>query len=191
MKDKDIRHIIEDLLPLYAEGMLSEETTAWLEKQAKTNEEYGEWLKLAKEDLPQAELESPVDSQKMFQRVNRKLAMFQIIFVSISFLLAVNTALINESFGFILWYTVLGCITYLFYKDWKIVFYISFLPVFFWSIGSDIINYIRGHYLEGTTIVEFITGSLFGSVLVSLIHLLFAIIGCIIAWIIIKLKEGE
>ncbi|MCD8510346.1 MAG: hypothetical protein LRY73_11125 [Bacillus sp. (in: Bacteria)] len=190
MKDKDIRHIIEDLLPLYAEGMLSDETTAWLEKQAKNNEEYGEWLKLAKEDLPQTELEPPVDSQKMFQKATRKLAMFQIVFVAISFLLAVNTALINESFGFILWYTVLGCITYLFYKDWKIVFYISFLPVFLWSIGSDILGYVRGHYLEGTTIIELVTGTLFGSVLLSFIHLLFAIIGCIIAWIILKLREG-
>lgn len=34
------KYIIEDLLPLYEEGLLSEETKEWLEVQLKKNEEY-------------------------------------------------------------------------------------------------------------------------------------------------------
>ena len=37
--DKPVRSIIEDLLPLYHEGLLSEETTQWLEEQVKGDEE--------------------------------------------------------------------------------------------------------------------------------------------------------
>jgi hypothetical protein len=38
------RSIIEDLLPLYSEGLLREETVRWLEQQARDNPEYQQLL---------------------------------------------------------------------------------------------------------------------------------------------------
>ncbi len=67
----------------------------------------------------------------MFKQIHRKLSMYQMIFIGVSFLLAVQTSLLNESLGFILWYTVLGLLSYLFYKDVKLVFLIAFVPTFF------------------------------------------------------------
>jgi hypothetical protein len=189
MNDKNVKHIIEDLLPLYEEGLLSEETQAWLEEQAKNNKEYAKLLAVSSQTLPETVIESPIDSKKMFQQINRRLAIFQIIFVGLSFLLAINTSILNESFGFILWYSVLGFVTFLFYKDMKIVFSIAFLPIFFWSIGSNIMNYYTGHYIEGVTFFRFVLDSFLGSMLLSVIHFIFAIIGSIIAWLVLKLQE--
>lgn len=191
MKDNQTKHIIEDLLPLYEEGLLSAETTAWLEEQAKNNIEYAKLLELSSQALPNTVIKSSVDSTKMFQQINRKLAMYQIIFVALSFLLAINTSLLNESFGFVLWYAVLGVVSFLFYKDFKIVFYLSFLPIFFWSVGTNINDYFNGHYMEGITIFEFLTSSLFGSLVLSVLHFAFALIGALIAWIILKLMERD
>lgn len=191
MKDNQVKHIIEDLLPLYEEGLLSAETTEWLEEQAKTNTEYSKLLELSSQALPNSVIDSPVDSKKMFQQIHRKIALYQIIFVALSFLLAINTSLLNDSFGFVLWYAVLGVVSYLFYKDFKIVFYLSFLPIFFWSVGTNMIDYFNGHYMEGITILEFLTSSLFGSLVLSVLHFVFALIGALIAWIILKLKERD
>ncbi|WP_261179435.1 hypothetical protein [Anaerobacillus sp. CMMVII] len=69
MKAKTLKHIIEDLLPLYEEGLLSEETTAWLEEQARTNDEYAKLLQLSAQSLPKGEIESPVDSKKCFNKL--------------------------------------------------------------------------------------------------------------------------
>jgi hypothetical protein len=191
MKDNQAKHIIEDLLPLYEEGLLSAETTAWLEEQAKNNIEYANLLELSSKALPNTVINSSIDSTKMFQQINRKLAMYQIIFVALSFLLAINTSLLNESFGFVLWYAVLGVVSFLFYKDFKIVLYLSLLPIFFWSVGTNIIDYFNGHYMEGITILEFLTSSLFGSLVLSVLHFAFALIGALIAWIILKLIERD
>ncbi|WP_261179436.1 hypothetical protein [Anaerobacillus sp. CMMVII] len=65
------------------------------------------------------------------------------------------------------------------------------MPIFLWSIGSNAIDYSNGHIIPGTTFLEFFTSSVLGSALVSIIHFLFAIIGSVIAWLILKLKEGK
>ncbi len=189
MKDDVKKHIIEDLLPLYEEGLLSEETAVWLKGELQQNEDLKELVELSGKDLPKTEIESPVDTNKMFQHINRRLSLYQIIFVGLSFLLAIHTSILNNSFGFILWYTVLGSITFLFYKDLKIVFYIAFLPIFFWSIGTNISDYYAGHLIPGTTFLEFLTNSVLGSLLLSVIHFIFALIGSLIAWLILKLQE--
>ncbi|MBU9712548.1 hypothetical protein [Evansella tamaricis] len=191
MNDEQLRHLVEDLLPLYEEGLLSPETTDWLEEQLKKNKELQEVMKQIEKPLPKGSIDSPVNDEKMFKKINQRLSLFQIIFVGISFILAISTSLMNDSFGFIFWYTVLGLVTYLFYKDMKIVFYITFIPIFLWSIGDSVLVYWRGHYIDGITIAEFIGSSLFGAFMMTIIHYLFALIGSIIGWIILKLKEKD
>ncbi len=48
---KPTKAIIEDLLPLYHEGLLSEETTKWLEEEANQNKDYQRLLSLSERQL--------------------------------------------------------------------------------------------------------------------------------------------
>lgn len=188
--DKPVRSIIEDLLPLYHEGLLSEETTEWVEEQVKGDEELQSLVAQTSRPLEKVEIESTVEHNQMMRKIKRKLSVYQLIFMGISFFLAINTSMLNESFGFVLWYAVLGVLGYLFYKDMKIVFLISFIPIFIWSIGINIGDYGAGHITPGITFASYFLQSFMGSLMVGLIHYLFAFIGSIIGFLILKIK-GE
>ncbi|WP_077619314.1 hypothetical protein [Bacillus sinesaloumensis] len=191
MKDHREQAIIEDLLPLYNEGLLSEDTANWLEEQIQDSDELQKLVRQTTTPLEKEEIQSTVHHDKMITKIKRRLALYQLIFVGLSFYLAIQTSLLNDSFGFILWYTVLGFLTYLFYKDMKIVLYISFIPIFIWSIGDDIGHYLNGH-IDGTvSFGQFLFQSVMGSIIVTLIHYLFAFIGNIIGFLYLKIRNGE
>lgn len=103
MNDKHtVRHIIEDLLPLYEEGLLSEETARWLEAQTADDADYEKLVRLSGQSLPKPELPEPTeDYAKMMAKINRKLSLYQLLFMAISFVLAIRTSLLNESFEFV------------------------------------------------------------------------------------------
>ncbi|MFS0822069.1 hypothetical protein [Bacillus sp. 1P02SD] len=189
--DKRKQAIIEDLLPLYNEGLLSPETTTWLEEQIQHNQELQKLMDQAMTPLEKDEIESPVQHDKMITNIKRRLALYQLIFVGLSFFLAIQTSMLNESFGFILWYAVLGLLTYLFYKDMKIVFYISFIPIFIWSLGGNIGDFIQGDMGSTVSFGQFLWQSFMGSILVTLIHYLFAFIGSMIGFLYLKIRNGE
>ncbi|MFD2042693.1 hypothetical protein ACFSTA_00055 [Ornithinibacillus salinisoli] len=190
--DKHVRHIVEDLLPLYEEGLLSNETTKWVEEQI---EENGELQKLAqrlqnpleKEEVPNT---SEGSRDKMFKKINRRLSLYQIIFVALSFLLAIQTSLLNDSFGFILWYTVLGIVSYLFYSDMKMVFLLSFIPIFIWSVVDGISDYLAGHIAMDASLFMYGFDVLQMAIFVSVIHYLFALVGSVIGLLIKKLRRS-
>lgn len=185
-----IRSIVEDLLPLYNEELLSEETTKWMDGQINNNEEFRELVTLSQAPLQSDEIHSSLDQSKMFQKINRRLTLFQLIFVCLSFLLAISTSLLAESFGFILSYTVLGLITYLFYKDMKIAFYITFIPIFLWSMGDLLVGYSAGKLID-VSFFSVLWTSILGSIFMSLIHYLFALIGSVIALLILKVRGRD
>ncbi|MBA4536970.1 zf-HC2 domain-containing protein [Bacillus aquiflavi] len=180
--------IVEDLLPLYSEGLLSVETTKWLEEHLEQCEHCKELAALSKDSIVKEPVESTVDQKKMFKQINRKLSLYQIIFVTLSFIFAIQTSLLNESFGFILSYTILGLITYLFYKDMKMMFLIAFTPIFLWSLGTHIFEFSTGA-TEGNLGIKEIFFSFQGAILLGFSHLLFAFIGSLIGLLILKLKE--
>ncbi len=191
--DKHVGHIVEDLLPLYQEGLLSDATKEWIEEQMEKNEELQKLAKvlqnpLEKEEIPET---SESDRDKMFKKINRRLSLYQIIFVGLSFLLAIKTALINDSFGFILWYTVLGLLIYLFYSDMKMVFLFSFIPIFIWSVIEGISAYLAGQIDAEFSMLMYGFDVLQASVMVSAIHYLFALIGSVIGLLFKKLKKKE
>ncbi|WP_172798905.1 hypothetical protein [Paenibacillus sp. FJAT-26967] len=189
--DHNVRHIIEDLLPLYTEGLLSEETTKWLEAQIQGNKEYEDLLRMSREPLPIAEIPAAADYESMMKNINRKLSLYQMLFIAISFFLAIRTSILNESFGFVLWYTVLGLVTYLFYQEMKLVLFISLVPIFIWSLGDSIAQMMSGTS-GGAALGSFLVQSLFGAGLMALIHGLFAVIGALIGLLVLKIrKEGE
>lgn len=170
------RYIVEDLLPLYVEGLLSDETTKWLEDQIQGNPEYEQLLELSRQPLPEPEILSTVGYESMMKRINRKLSWYQIIFIAMSFYLAISTSLLNESFGFIGSYTVLGLVTYLFYKDIKLVSMIAFVPIFIWSFGDSVLD---------TNVLY----ALLGALLLAFMHFLFAFVGSVMGWLIIQIKK--
>ncbi|MHA6250442.1 hypothetical protein [Oceanobacillus sp. CAU 1775] len=188
--DKHVQHIVEDLLPLYQEGLLSDETTKWLENQLENN---ADWKKLAqgleepleKEGIPHF---PEAEQDKMFKKINRKLTIYQFIFIAISLVLAFQTAIWNDSFGFIFWYTVLGFVIYLFYSSMKIVFLFSFVPIFIWSVIVGFSDYEAipevSMFALGFEVFQM-------AIMVAVIHYLFAVIGSVIGFIIKKLTNKE
>lgn len=189
LNKKKLDAIMEDLIPLYNEGLLSAETTEWFEEQVRQDAKYKQLVTVSQLPLPKQEIEPPVNSEQMLKKINRKLSTYQLIFMAISFYLAINTSILNESFGFILWYAVLGLVTYLFYQDMKMVFLISFFPIFMWSIGSSVVDFFSERTIDGIHFGAFLWQSIAGAVLLSGIHYLFAVIGSVIGLLIYKLKE--
>ncbi|MFN2747848.1 hypothetical protein ACINLE_20480 [Bacillus sp. z60-18] len=167
MEDKN-RSVITDLLPLYHEGKLSKETAEWLEEQAANNEEYRKLMVC----------ETPPET--IHKRMNRKLSIYQLILTAISLFLAIKTSLLNGSFGFILWYTVLGILAYLFYRKVKVVLLLSFVPMLIWGLADAITGWDEGF-----------ASSVFGAVLLAVFHGLFAMAGCLLGWLCLKLNESR
>lgn len=180
--------IIRDLLPLYNENLLSDETTAWVKEHLEDCKECEKLAEASSVDLNTVPIDNTMDQEVMFKKINRKLSMYQIIFVALSFFIAINTSLLSESFGFILWYPILGVITYLFYKDIKLVFLLAFIPIFLWSFSSNILDYFNSSYLD-ISFFQILGYSLIRSLPVSLFHLLLAFIGSIIGALILKLHN--
>lgn len=180
-------YIVSDLMSLYNEQLLSKETIAWLEKHVKQCEQCEQLLNNTKKDLNITEINSPIVSNEMFHKINRKLSVYKFIFVVVSFILAMVTSLLNDSFQFILTYTILGALVYCFYKRITIVFLITFVPVFIWYIGLTAHEYYAGFYESSVTNGEVIGYALYGGIITSLIHLIFAMVGVVIGYIILKI----
>lgn len=181
--------IVEDLLPLYNEELLSVETTEWLETHLQTCAHCQQLVSRSQQPLETKQAFAPDVDKDIFQKINRKLSLYQLVFVTLSLILAMTTSLLNESFHFILTYTILGVVTYLFYKDIKIVFMVAFIPIFLWYVGTLTSDYLNGDMIEGLGIGEFIVSTLFGAIATAFIHLIFASIGSLIGFFILKLRE--
>lgn len=172
--------IAEDLLPLYNEGLLQDETAVWLKDHLSSCDNCRGLEELSKEPIEKNALQSPVDNDKMFSKINLKLSVYQVIFVALSFFFAMKTSLHNESFGFILSFTVLGFVTYFFYHRLILVITIAFLPTFLWSVGQSMNEEIS------------VLDAVWGAGFLALIHLIFAIAGSLVAFLLLKFKkEGD
>lgn len=180
-------YIVEDLLPLYVEGLLQDETAKWLEKHLEQCESCKEIAEMTEKPLVEVSSQPTQSNEKMIKRIQFKLNIYQMIFVCVSFIFAMRTSLLNDSMGFILSYTILGFVLYLFYKNYKTVIAIALLPTFFWSVGTVLLD--LNHDLGGSILqqsYQIIVGSLF----VAVLHVIFSIIGATIGLLIYKLR-GE
>ncbi|MEG2289324.1 MAG: zf-HC2 domain-containing protein [Clostridium sp.] len=187
-------YIVMDLLPLYTENLLSEETTTWVKNHLDICTECRKLYEYSSEEIIKIPVENSMDKDLMFKNINRKLSIYQIIFVAISFFFAINTSLLNESFGFLLWYPVLGIVTYLFYKDMQIIFLLSFIPIFLWTLPTMILDFILNGYIGSylsPTFIKFVIGSIFSSFMISFVYFIFAFIGGMIGFLILKLKTKD
>src|SRR5690625_5924379 len=76
----------------------------------------------------------------MMQKNTFKISFYQLLFVGISFFLAIRSVILFDRFNFILYYTLLGFVTYLFYRRYAIVTLISFFSLFLWFFGLFFVN---------------------------------------------------
>ncbi|PIC65287.1 hypothetical protein CSV79_01300 [Sporosarcina sp. P13] len=183
-------YIVEDLLPLYKEDLLSSETEDWVNDHLNSCSQCKALAQLADKPITEEVLSSPIDHEKMMSKIQYKISLYQMIFIGMSFFLALQTTLVNDSFGFILSYTIMGSLLYLFYKSFKIVVAIAFLPVFFWSISSSFSMNTNEIGYPTTTLLQHFFQSIVGSSLIAVIHLAFALVGALIGYLIFKIKES-
>ena len=76
--------IIRDLLPLYVEGVVSEESRQLIEEHLAECADCREYLKLLQEDLPEAETASFADETASLRKIKRKIAINRILIVMVT-----------------------------------------------------------------------------------------------------------
>ena len=187
--------IIEDLYPLYEEGLVHDETTQFIEQHVNscphcTSRFLGKQLPTA---VP---VEKPKVSAAMsVKKAQSKLAIYQLIIMLLSFYFAMTTNLFAESFGFILTYFILGLVIFLFYRSWLLTFLIAFLPIFVFAfyetaLTPNAYRLYKGDHIGGNVFV-FIWMHLIGATFMAIMHTIFAMLGAVVAYFITKLKKEE
>ena len=186
--------IVEDLLPLYEEELLQEETRQWVESHLKICESC---RKLSSVDLPTIEeIPTPQKSaQQMIKRAQTKLMIYQFIFVLLSFVFAMNTTLLsNRGFTFILSYFLLGAVTYYFYRRFLITAIVSFVPMFIWTI-YDVLNSYSSIEQWTSEMMQPLWKAcillLLAGVQLGGLHMIFALLGASAVFLMCKAFSGE
>lgn len=189
--------IVEDLLPLYEEQLVQEETRIWIETHLATCKKCQEKANIELEQLPPI-AKAEITADTTIARTKLKLSIYQIFIVALSFIFAMNTTLFTNTFEFMLSYFVLGAVTYYFYRSWLLSLLLAFLPVFIWFIYDTIISFgsISQWMSESLTLAEtklqVILNTISGGVFVGTIHTLFACLGVLTVYLIIlAFQEGD
>lgn len=186
--------IVEDLYPLYEEGLVHDETTQFIEQHVNscphcTSRFLGKQLPTA---VP---VKKPKVSAAMsVKKTQSKLAIYQLIIMLLSFYFAMTTNLFAESFGFILTYFILGLVIFLFYRSWLLTFLIAFLPIFVFAFYETALtpNAYRLYQGDhGGNIFTFILENFIGATFMAIMHTIFAMLGAVVAYFITKLKKEE
>lgn len=187
--------IVEDLLPLYEENLLQEETTNWV------NEHLASCATCrAKTNIELAQLPTPIPNKTaaaMVKNTQLKLSIYQLIFVLLSFVFAMSTSIFTGSFQFILSYFVLGICTFYFYRNWILTVCIAMFPIFTWTIYDTIASFgsysnwysqqMEYHHSIFSLFINLIGGGL----LMGLIHTIFTLLGAIVVVLVTKSFEKE
>lgn len=189
--------IVEDLLPLYEEDLLHKETVDWIDTHLSTCESCRSRANETLAAFPAAPIKPKKTAAAMMKNVRSKLAIYQLLFVLLSFAFAMSTSIFADSFQFILSYFLLGFSTFYFYRSWIFTILISMMPIIIWSIYDTIASYGSYHQwytqaLENHGSVAGLFGMLLGSsLLMSIIHTLFAALGAVVALLTMKITEKE
>lgn len=174
--------IVQDLLPLYEEELLQPETKQFIEEHLKSCPECRHIAEQSQIPLP-AEVKAGASAKKMIRNITVKLTTIQIFFVAAAFMLAMSTTIMNDNQGFILTYTILGVVTYLFYRSVLVAALLAGVPNFIWNCLLYMTDWFEEFYAESFS-------EAFQIVLTTLIiHLVFTFIGIIIGYCILKIRE--
>ena len=176
--------IVQDLLPLYEEDLLQLETKQFIEEHLKSCQECRHIAEQSQIPLP-VEVRPGGASTKMIRNITVKLTTIQIFFVSIAFILAMGTTIMNgnSNGGFILTYAILGAVTYLFYRSALVAVLLAGVPNFIWHCLLYMTDWFGEFYAESSS------EALQIALMAVIIHLLFTLIGIIIGFCILKIRE--
>jgi len=118
-----------------------------------------------------------IDAEATIRSLRRSVRTLQLILTALAFLAAMNSTMMAGSWGFILWYAVLGGVAFYFYRNLWPVLLLTFVPAFVWMLADQI-----GAGREGG-FGEFLVAVLAGSLLTAGLHTLFALIGVAVVWL--------
>ena len=159
--------IVEDLLPLYKTNGLQADTTEFVEQHLATCK-YCQQLAATK------------ISSHQHLSMKSTLTFFHLVFIVLSFMLALNSSLLGNHKSFVILYALFGCLTYLFYKNIWIVFAISSIPIFVWAIINNFSNPL---YIKNFSFID-ISSLIVGASYIALLHTIFALLGSAFAIIL-------
>lgn len=174
--------IVQDLLPLYEEDLLQPETKQFIEEHLKSCQECRHIAEQSQIPLP-ARVKPGASSKKMIRKITVRLTTIQIFFVAMAFVLAMGTTILNDNKTFILTYTILGVVTYLFYRSVLVAILLAGVPNFSWNCLLYLTDWFGEFYAESFS--EALQLSLFSLA----VHLLFTFIGIVIGLCILKIRE--
>lgn len=188
--------IIEDILPLYEENLVQPETKQWIEQHLASCPNCQKLTSVTMGELPVITPPKKA-ATKMIKHAHLKLSIYQLLFVILSFVFAINTSLLNESFVFILSYFILGIVTFYFYRHTILTLLLAFVPIFIWTIYATIDSFgsyskwyaeqIIYHSSTASLIMEVILGGVW----TAFIHTLFTVLGIMIVKLLIQAFNKE
>lgn len=187
--------IVEDLLPLYEEGLVQVETAQWIEQHVASCASCSSLTNI--EILAPEPIRPEMAAEKTIAKTKRKLALYQILFVALSFMFAMSTSIFTEKgFGFILSYFLLGAVIYGFYRSWLFTIVLSLVPIFIWTIFDTILTYSSvsawwNESLQYYSTIGVIIQLLFGGLFTAAIHTIFALLGAAFVALIQKAFQEE
>ena len=176
--------VAQDLLPLYEEDLLQLATKQFIEEHLQYCLECRHIAEQSQIQLP-SKVKPGGASKKMIRDITVKLATIQIFFVAIAFVLAMSTTIMNDNKSFILTYTILGAITYLFYRSILIAVLLAGVPNFIWNCLLYMTDWL------GKINAESFSEALQLALTTLIIHLLFTFIGIVIGFCILKIMEED
>ncbi|MER1985852.1 MAG: zf-HC2 domain-containing protein [Solibacillus sp.] len=189
-------YLVEDLWPLYEEGLVQPETKQWIEQHIQHCAHCQKLHDGLVEIIPIPK--SKVNPEQTIAKATLKLHIYQLLLVVLSFIVAMNTSLLsNQGFQFILSYFVLGIAVYYFYKSWLLTVLIAFIPTAIWSIYDGIMSYGSmtkwwEQSLESyPSVWQIFSDQLVGALFVGVIHTLFTVLGIGFVVLIQKAFEKE
>ena len=188
--------IIEDLLPLYEENLVQPETKQWIEQHLVGCPNCQKLTSVTMEVLPS--LKPPQKAAtKMIKHAHLKLTVYQLLFVILSFVFAINTSLLNESLTFILSYFILGIVTFYFYRHTILTLLLAFVPVFIWSIYTTIdsfgsySNWYANQIIYHSSTLSLLWEITLGGLFTAFIHTIFTVLGILVVKLLIQAFKKE
>lgn len=174
--------IVQDLLPLYEEELLQEETKEFVEEHLRSCQECRRIAEQSQIPLP-AQVEQGASDKKMIRNIALRLTTIQIFFVGLAFIAAMGSTIVNDNQTFILTYTILGAVTYLFYRSVLMAVLLAGIPNLIWNCLLYMTDWFGEFYTESFS--EALQLSLFSLA----VHLVFTLIGIMIGFCILKIRE--
>lgn len=182
-------HLVEDLWPLYEEGLVQHETKEWIEQHLQQCERCQQLhaMELEKIAVPPTKLAV----EKTIANATLKLHIYQLLFVILSFVFAMSTSMfVNQGFHFILSYFVLGVVVFYFYQSWLLTLVIAFVPMFVWSyydtvaLYGSFANWEQQLEAQGDSIWRALYDYTTMGIFTGAIHTLFALFGIVFVMLI-------